>query len=738
MGLSFLSPLYFAGLALLAVPIAIHLLSRRTARERPFSDVRFIRKAFTQRSSDIRLEDRRLLLLRAGLIGLLALAFTRPVIRTTPTAVARSGEHTSLAVVIDDSFSMAAADNGLVRMDRARARIRSILGLYGAADEVTLITASRVPAVVLKRVDTRSPEIESELDRLEPSYYASDLAGGLRLAVNILRGVEDMKREIHLVTDMQALAWDSVEFPAEPGGEKDIDLFLIDVGAPGQSNTAVTGVRVDFPTSPEPDGHRELRATFRVETFGAPRGESVVLSEIVAGREEASVAVLPRPGQPVDQTFVNWLPGGTLVTGSGELDLDALPPDNRRYFVAGAGGERTILLVDGNPEGSLETRGRPEAFFVAKALEALAPDLGLAVRADTSPGELARNDFGAYHTVILVDVPSFTEETALALRNYVDEGGHLLLFLGPRTDPADYNRRLSFGLLPGPVGESPVSPFPPVTVTRRRPDHPVFNLLSEEGVGLSDAVFRTYRDVILAENSPGEALAWFSNGAPALLERRVSAGIVIVLPSSPGPPWNNLQAQPFFVPFLGEVLGYLLGKSAVPTELAVGGSLPLRIVAEDPPGPRTVDIEAHSPGGEAASFSVTLSGGSARHYFQDFPVPGIYRFAVVGSGARVTVTPAAVAANLDPAESDLSRVTSDEALARLGAFRTEVPNPSALDLSITRARKGRPLWDYLLVLVLVLLVAETLYGNRVRGRGTPGRRSATGAARSLFGGGGSE
>jgi hypothetical protein len=314
------------------------------------------------------------------------------------------------------------------------------------------------------------------------------------------------------------------------------------------------------------------------------------------------------------------------IIGYGELEIDALTVDNRRHFVIGGGGERTILVIDGNPRGGPETELRPEAFFVEKALQVLTADLSLAIRPAAESGEVDRTDFGAYDAVLFVDAPAFSDRSAMALRTYIEQGGRAVFFLGPRVDPGNYNRYLSPDLIPGRLADSPSSPEPPVQMARRRAGHPGFDLISRERVALSEAVFESYWNVILPTDAAGSAVAWFSNDAPALIEHRLSAGTVLVFPFSPGPPWTDLPRRPSFVPFLGEILRYLLGNEMMPANLLVGDTVSLRVVDSGGGGREAVSLQIRYPDGRAETRPVTLSSGSARYYFQDLTVPGVYRF----------------------------------------------------------------------------------------------------------------
>ncbi len=81
--MSFLTPLYIAGLLAVSLPIFFHLI-RRTPRGRlPFSSLMFLEPSPPRVTRRSRLDNWALLLLRALAVCLLAAAFARPFFRET-------------------------------------------------------------------------------------------------------------------------------------------------------------------------------------------------------------------------------------------------------------------------------------------------------------------------------------------------------------------------------------------------------------------------------------------------------------------------------------------------------------------------------------------------------------------------------------------------------------------------------------------------------------------------------
>ena len=84
--MSFLSPLFLIGVLGAVLPIVLHFTLRGRAPRLPFSDVRFLARAFVHRDRRRRLREWLLLALRIAAIVLLALAFARPLLDATERA----------------------------------------------------------------------------------------------------------------------------------------------------------------------------------------------------------------------------------------------------------------------------------------------------------------------------------------------------------------------------------------------------------------------------------------------------------------------------------------------------------------------------------------------------------------------------------------------------------------------------------------------------------------------------
>ncbi|MEO7156710.1 MAG: BatA domain-containing protein [Vicinamibacterales bacterium] len=101
MSIAWLLPGALAGMALVALPIAIHLLVRQHARTQLYPSLRFLREtqlaAFRRRT----IQDAALLLCRAAVLALAAIALAGPVLQTPARTAAFAKRVSRAAVAID-------------------------------------------------------------------------------------------------------------------------------------------------------------------------------------------------------------------------------------------------------------------------------------------------------------------------------------------------------------------------------------------------------------------------------------------------------------------------------------------------------------------------------------------------------------------------------------------------------------------------------------------------------------
>ena len=103
--MSFLYPLFLAGIAAISLPIILHMIRRHTRKRIAFSSLMFLRTTIPRFKNRSRPENLLLLTLRCLIICLLAIAFSRPFFEK-PGRDVTAGVGRRVVLLIDTSASM--------------------------------------------------------------------------------------------------------------------------------------------------------------------------------------------------------------------------------------------------------------------------------------------------------------------------------------------------------------------------------------------------------------------------------------------------------------------------------------------------------------------------------------------------------------------------------------------------------------------------------------------------------
>ncbi len=108
--MSFLAPLYIAGLLAVSLPIVFHLIRRTPRGQVPFSSLMFLSPSPPRITRRSRLNNIVLLILRGLALALLAFAFARPLLRDAASLEITDQPSRRVAILLDRSASMRRGD----------------------------------------------------------------------------------------------------------------------------------------------------------------------------------------------------------------------------------------------------------------------------------------------------------------------------------------------------------------------------------------------------------------------------------------------------------------------------------------------------------------------------------------------------------------------------------------------------------------------------------------------------
>ena len=208
--MTFVNPLILAaGLAAIAIPIAIHLLMRRRRKPTPWAAMRFLQEAIRRRRRRLQLEKLLLLVVRCLLVAAIALALGRPMVRGLAGDTPFANAPVTLAIVIDDSIASGAPDAGpdlagdaaeTTALDRHKAMALDLLESLDAVrgDRAVLVplsgplaSADDLPEASALAPTSDLGAIGRLVEQLTPTEAAADLPGALALVAAGARDADD-------------------------------------------------------------------------------------------------------------------------------------------------------------------------------------------------------------------------------------------------------------------------------------------------------------------------------------------------------------------------------------------------------------------------------------------------------------------------------------------------------------------------------------------------------------------
>jgi hypothetical protein len=628
MSFGLLSPLALALSALVALPILAHLSKQIPREKRIFGAMLLLERVVKRLRRRRRLKDKWLLWLR-GLAVLLVILAAAGLQFHYPGAVPEFGGSGRVVLLIDRSMSMSINDGGSTLLGRAREEAAELLSSLPDDTLVGLVAFDSTAERMTQSLTTDHARVLSKLKSVEPTYGSSNLRAAIREASSLLGGETG---EVILYSDeagprMVGEAVDELSRLVENGSS----LIPIRIQADPQRNVAVTSASYG-------SGIEGGQVTLRITNYGPIATELACEVSLPDGATIPIFADLPPNGEAEERITVPREALGGV--GSAICEDPDLPSDDAVFFHLPRIGAARVLVVDGDPG---DTPTRSEVYFLERAL---APWGGLrtGVTLDvTTPIGLMDLDHERHRVVFLANVAD-PRPFGPRLTEFVRKGGNLVIGVGDNVSPDVYNAALS-SILPAPFRKVRSLADPAEQgVALELPDveHPLFTAFKRSGRA-GFARVRSHRVMTLEpyeDNDEVTTLLRYEGGMPALVERRIGSGRVLIWTSSLDIAWSGLPLQSVYMPLLQRMVIYLGGEAGGSTARfsAVVGErveIPLPELVLEPVvlGPDKSEVPSHFEGSNIVFYPER---------------PGAYELHLESAPPL-----AWVAVNTDPLESDV-------------------------------------------------------------------------------------
>lgn len=719
---SFVYPNLLWALALVAIPVLIHLINLVRQRRVAWAAMEFLLASQRKNSAWIRLKELLLLLLRIGAFVGVVLVLAEPL-WNREFALRLAGRRTHRIVLLDDSYSMSDRWADTSAFDAGKQvveRLGEQAALAANPQRLTLVRFSAAPSagraaqpdLVEEPVDSDfASRLSAILAVIAPSEQAVGPEAALALADTLTATDRGDDVVVTLISDFRKSQWNEPRTLAQALhklAERGHRLELVQCVDAEHANLAITSLEpaegskaagVSFSmavtiANKGPQAAREVAVMFEQDGQLRP---ALVLDEIAAGESQ-------RRTFPV--FFSTAGEHGVAV----HLPADSVAADNHRYQVLQMPLAVPVLIIEG-------AAGEGDGRFLQAAL---AP--GGAVKTGVSPqleGPTFLNsaDLNKFHTIYLTDVPRLDDAGLKALEKFVRSGGGLGVFMGPRCQTSWYTDafyRKGQGPFPLPLAGATqllvdrLEKAPDLEIT----DHPMFRVFRGERNSFLSAVtfdrfFAAPPDWKPAATSATRVIARLRNGSPLAVEQDWGQGRVLTVLSTAAPVWNNWGLNPSFVVAMLEMQSRLDGRPVAAPAKTV--TAPLEVVLDPtryagqarlvPPlggtlGPRTLDL-LRTPEGMKLAFA-------------DAWTSGIYDVQL--STADNQSETRRFAFNVDTAESEMARFDAAQLSRRLPGIRFDY-RPAAQYSAAAHDLAGSNLTDMILYVLLALLVGEQLLAS---------------------------
>jgi hypothetical protein len=662
----FLAPWFLGGLAILGLPVYIHLLRQYKQTPVPFSSLMFFERRTQSSIKHRRLKYLLLFTLRCLFVLLLVLAFSRPFIRSSAAASAISGKR--VVIALDNSFSMRQGDHFAQAKKDALDAVQSL----SDADRGQVITFGGA-AKLLTEMTGDKQALRGAIQALEPGDDASSYSELSR----ILRSTsETLKTEVtaEVFTDLQKSSWPAsfADARLDPGTKLNIHSYA-DKAIPNFTVESVDAPRRVFDT-------KKVRTVATIAGFNTPDATRTVTLVANGKTLETKQVKVPANGRATAEFLTLDAPYGMTKCEIRIDSADAFPDDDRWLFAVERSDPKPALLVHASSDLN-------SPIYVKTALEA-ATEAAFTVDSQT-PEQAVGATLSKYAFVILSDTGPLQQRLQDEIEKYVQNGGSVFIALGKNSVPG---------------AKLPATGIQVLQIRTLLPDHErpltvgqIDDSYSSFGGGQdwNGVEFLQMAKLTLPQDANTRVAARLSDGSPLLVDRKEGEGHVIVFASALDHVANNLPLQPVWLPFIEQTTHEMGGIGAARTNYRVGSYVDLRTVKE-----KNVPVEIMGPNNERL---LSLSESAKATTFQ-FPTQGF--FDIRRSNGREEMA----AVNPDRRESDFTLLTPET----VNLWKnTGVGSGSGTAAgSAGNTEEQSEIWWWLLALLALLAIAEIVVGDR--------------------------
>lgn len=428
--MSFLYPVFLLALLALAIPVIIHFFNFKRYKTVYFSNVSLLRLVRKESKKKSVLKQILILVSRILALAALIIAFSRPYI-----PINGSSRHTAsqtVAIFIDNSFSMKATGENGQLLEQAKLKAIEIANSYRSATQFRLISCDLLPQ---HQFFMNKDQFIQEVAKLTESPRTVQFSAIYEeVARSFSKQPSKVEKTLYLLSDFQKISFDPESFQPDSS----LFTYFLNFKADESSNLLVDSCWFDVPG--RKIGQQETLYV-RIKNLSSQAFQHIPVRLTMNDtlKSMANITIAGNEELVIELNYTNNSPG--IQLGKVELDDYPIIYDNAWYFSYLVKGKLNALgITSGQPGGS-------------KYLNALFEDDEFVNYTEFSENSLQISQIKNSDCIFLVNNQKLSSGLANELNEWVREGGSLAVFPGKLSDYTDLNKLL------GMLGSKLISTF---------------------------------------------------------------------------------------------------------------------------------------------------------------------------------------------------------------------------------------------------------------------------------------
>ena len=683
----FLNPAILFGLFAASIPILIHLLNRRKLKKVEFSTLAFLKELQKTKIRKIKLKQWILLVLRVLIIALLVASFARPTIRNATIGGAAPAAKTSAVIIIDNTFSMSAVEEGGSYFNQAKQTAKTILNNLGEGDDVTILPLSYSDNNFIH--STNHKNLIKYLNKLQISDEFATINQALIKAGQILSESKNYNKEIYLLSDFQKseLNISSKKLTAFKNlFSKSERFYYFNYSGKALKNLSLSNFKIKNQII---ELNKPVGFSLNVTNRSKFDITNQVVSLFISGKRVARRSINLKPFESKKIIFETTLTKNGYLNIYTKLEDDDILKDNENYL---------CLFVPRKISVGVFSDNKQDSKFIVLALSGNPSNYVQIIQ--KSSAQLDATDLNNFNTIIIIGSKGFVNYNRI--KTFLNSGGGIFFMPGSKSTLNSFrnfckkvNIPLSSALFSVKKNSTSFLSFDKIDF-----NNPLFRGLFQGNKKPNIESPKIYKEFKFSTNGRGIDIISLVDKSAFLSEFKYGKGKILLMNSAPVLTWNNFPLKGLFAPLINKIVFYLSQSVNTGHTYLAGENITVNISKA-----RFSQIKVLRPDKTTEVINLNKDKSKSFIEYKNANILGIYKFY---SGGKILDY---ASVNPDPRESDGQYLAKKKFIGYLkkidfNGYATALSPKGNFIKKIYQSRFGAELWRYFLIVALLLIILE--------------------------------